>query len=250
MLEVLIIDDETLARERVKHMLKEYDDISIVGECTHGLEAYNFLQTYSPDLIFLDIQMPEMTGLELVELLGVQNLPAIIFVTAYDQHAIKAFEYCAVDYLLKPFEKKRFAQAITQAKIRLQTKNNSDEKHNLKELIESTKPEIVERIFIKDSGFIKIVEISAIDYIESSGNYVTIHSQKKSYLHRQTMKKMEESLDSRKFVRVHRSYIVHISKIKSLTALSGGDYTIHLKDNSTVTLSRRYKENLEKYYTL
>lgn len=248
MLEVLIVDDETLARERVKHMLKEYDDISIIGECKNGLDAYNFLQTKTPDLIFLDIQMPEMTGLELVEQIGLQKIPALIFVTAYDQHAIKAFEYCAIDYLLKPFEKKRFAQAIEQAKIRLKQNSKTEEKSKIKELIKTTKPEIVDRIFIKDSGFIKIVETTSIDYIESSGNYVTIHIQNKKYMHRQTMKIMEQHLDSRKFVRVHRSYIVQISKIKSLSPLTGGDFRLHLSNNATLTLSRRYKDNLKKHF--
>ena len=247
---VLIVDDESLARGRVRKMLEDYPHIEVLAECKNGTDAYQYLQNNKPDLVFLDIQMPEMTGLELVEVIGYKNFPSVIFVTAFDQHAVKAFELCAVDYLLKPFDKKRFAQAVTQATERIISNNKSVQQNILSNFLDKTKPPYVDRIFIKDGGLISIVETKDIFYIESSGNYVTIYTSNKSYLHRLTMKKLEEHLDHSKFIRVHRSFIVQINKIKSLNALKGGDYTIFLKNNRNITLSRRYKEKLEKYFTI
>ena len=249
-IQVLIVDDEKLARNRIRFLLEKSEKIEIIGESKNGLEAYNFLQTHKPDLVFLDIQMPEMTGLELIETIGASKFPPVIFVTAYDQYAIKAFELCAVDYLLKPFQVERLESAIAKAVDRIHSQSRQEQKNNIKQLIEKTEAPIVDRFFIKEAGFITLVETKEIDYIESSGNYVTIHSKKKSYLHRQTMKHIEQHLDQSKFVRVHRSYIVKIDKISSLKAISGGDYSILLKNGETITLSRRYKENLEKQFKL
>ncbi|KAA3633579.1 MAG: DNA-binding response regulator [Calditrichaeota bacterium] len=246
MVSILIVDDEKLARERIKHMLIEVTEIGEVTECQNGYEAYKYLQTNKPDIIFLDIQMPEMTGIEFVETVGLTDLPLIIFVTAYDEFAVKAFDYHAVDYLLKPFDKKRFTEACNRAKERLTLKKQNNQ---IKKLIKSEKltEQNREFIFVKESGLIKKIDIAKINFIESSGNYLLIHHAKEKTIYRETMKLMLEKLPSQ-FKRVHKSYIVNSDKIKRLEPTTSGDYKIILTNNSELSLSRRFKDELPEIF--
>lgn len=247
----MIVDDEPLARKRVISMLESYDIIERCIECKNGGEAHTTLQKDKPDIIFLDIQMPVMNGIEFVETVGIQKLPPIVFITAYDQHAVKAFEYHAVDYLLKPFSKERFQKAFTRVLERIVTEKASERKKRLADYLKNTDVDSVEertKLFIKDSGLIHTVEISEIDFIQSAGNYVTVHVGKKRYLYRKTMKEMETLLGKQEFFRTHRTFLVNLKKIKTLVPQKSGDHKIILENGSSLLLSRRYRKNLSQFF--
>jgi two-component system LytT family response regulator len=245
----IIIDDEPLARTRIKTLLREHDGFDIVAECGDGASAIESIEKQRPDLIFLDVQMPECSGLEVLEALEEDVRPLVVFVTAYDAYAVRAFEFHALDYLLKPLDRERFNDAVKR--IRQSVDRNDLEVLNrkLSQLIESSQKErrFLNRVIIKASGRVTFLRVVEIDWIEAAGNYVRIHWGEQSHLLRETMNALEEKLDPEMFLRIHRSVIVNIDRIKELQPAFHGDYFVILKNNKQLPLSRGYRERIEPF---
>ena len=244
---VLLVDDEPLARGMLREMLQDEPDAVIVGESVNGREALEAIRTHHPDLLFLDVQMPELGGFEVLDALGKEPLPYVIFVTAYDQYAVRAFEVHALDYLLKPFDRDRFELSWQRAKAQMMRDRNGGSDRILA-LLEELKagPKYLERLVIKAAGRIYFLETSEIDWIGAEGNYVSVHSGKKSHLLRETITSLESQLDPKKFVRIHRSSIVRIDRIQELQPWFHGEYRIILQDGTQLTLSRNYRDKLQE----
>ena len=245
---LLVVDDEPLAREKIRQMARRDPAIEIVGECANGREALEAVTEYRPDLLLLDVQMPELGGFDVLEALKDDPAsPAVIFVTAYDQYAVRAFEYHALDYLLKPFDRERFEAAIRRAKEHLRERgHNGNLDRRILALLEQLKGERhVERLVVKNGGRVYFLETCEIDWIEAEGNYISIHTGKKSHLLRETISNLEAQLDPRLFVRIHRSAIVNIARVQELQPWTHGEYHVILHDGTQLTLSRNYRENLQ-----
>ena len=245
---VLVVDDEPLAREKIRGMAADDPEIRVVGECTNGAEAIEAIQMMRPDLILLDVQMPEVGGFAVLEALKNEGLPPVIFITAYDHYAVRAFEVHALDYLLKPFDRERFKAAIARAKRQIRRDRNGD---GLDERIIALLEQIrdptrySERLVVKTGGRVFFLNTDEIDWIEAEGNYVNIHTGKKAYLLRETISSLESQLDPKEFVRIHRSSIVRLDRIKELQPWSHGEYHVILLDGTQLTLSRSYREKLQ-----
>lgn len=242
----LIVDDEPIARDRVRRMLREETDIEIVGECGNGAEAVAFINENAPDLIFLDIQMPEMNGFETMRSITAEKVPAIIFVTAYDRYALQAFDVHALDYLLKPFNQERFRRAVARAREQIEKSQNGKIDERLASLIADLKggKKHLERLVIKSVGRVFFLRTDEVDWIEAAGNYAKLHVGRESHLIRETMNGLESKLNPDKFLRIHRSTLVNIDCIKELHPLFSGDYTVMLKNGVELTLSRNYRDRL------
>jgi two-component system, LytTR family, response regulator len=242
----LIVDDEALARDRLRQLLEAEAEIEIIGECADGCEAVAAIQKASPDLVFLDIQMPELDGFGVLEAIGGQPMPIIVFVTAYDKFALRAFEVHAVDYLLKPFDRERFQAALRHATEQARNKaagiHLEPQAAVLTELRPPTKP--LDRLAVKSGAHIVWVLLADIDWIESADNYVELHVGSKSHLLRETLNALEERLPVEKFVRISRSTMVNPVRIKELRRMLYGGYEIKLVNGATLTLSRRYRDKL------
>jgi two-component system LytT family response regulator len=233
----VIIDDEQPARELIKVYLQDHQDITLIGEAENGFEGAKLINELSPDLVFLDIQMPKIDGFELLELLDYQ--PSIIFCTAYDQYAIKAFDKNAVDYLLKPFSKKRFKEAIAK----IQVTKSKEEKLSLPTPQEYRRPLI--RIVVKDRKEIAIIDVEKIRYLEAQDDYVEIHTADGKWLKQQTMKYFAEALDETKFVRIHRKYILNLNELAKLDKLGKESYVVVLKSGTSIPVSTNGYQKLK-----
>jgi len=242
----LIADDEALARKFIRRMLKEDRDLEIVGECSNGKETVAMIRKENPDVVFLDVQMPEMDGFAVLESIGIERLPEIIFTTAYEQYAIRAFELHALDYLLKPFDQARFKDAIKYAKERFYSERQDGGRVQISALLENikNKPQYLDRLVIKAAGRITFLRTDEINWIEADDKYVHLHTSKVRPMVRQTLSAMEAQLDPEKFRRVHRSAIVNVERIAELQPLFSGEYSILLQDGTELTLSRNYKDKL------
>lgn len=240
----LIVDDEPLARERLKRFLRDEPEIEIIGECGDGESAVTSIKQQRPDLIFLDIQMPEKNGFEVIRSLGVKKLPIVIFVTAYDQYALQAFDVHALDYLLKPFNKERLHRAVSRAREQFAKKNSGSIDERIISLLEDLRPEkrYLERLVVKTSGRIFFLKAEEIDWIEAAGNYVKIHSGRDAHMIRETMNGIEAKLDPDRFLRIHRSTVVNVDKIKELHPMFSGDYAVILRNGAELSLSRNYRD--------
>jgi two-component system LytT family response regulator len=245
---VLIVDDEPLARGVLREMLQSDPEVAIVGECANGKEAVQALQESAPDLLFLDIQMPEMGGFEVLDALQGRPIPHLVFVTAYDQYAVRAFEVHALDYILKPFDRERFEASWQRAKAQVLRERNGGVEQRILSLLEDLKAgtKYLERLVIKSSGRIYFLETNDIDWIQAEGNYVSVHAGKKAHLLRETISSLESQLDPKKFLRIHRSAIVRIDRIKELQPWFHGEYHIVLQDGTELTLSRNYRDRLQE----
>lgn len=244
---VLIVDDEPGARRRLERLLRPEPDVQIVGQAANGQEAVTAIRALTPNLVFLDVQMPGMTGVEVVQAIGAEHMPATIFVTAYDQYAVKAFDLAAIDYLLKPFDDERFAQALTRAREDLVQQTAGELHGRLDALLravtggerpESVPTEYLKRLAVEMRGKIRIVPVDTISFISARGNYVYLHVGRERLLLREQMQRLEERLPPDRFVRIHRSFIVRLPEVAMLEYGAGGDYGVRLQDGRTLKASR------------
>ncbi len=239
----LIVDDEPLARQRIRQMLQGEADVEVLQECANGIEAVEAIEKLSPNLIFLDIQMPELDGFGVLEAVGPDHMPATIFITAYDQYAVHAFEVNAVDYLLKPFDKERFQKTLQRIRdVKTNPPEQADEKRMEDLLTEVRKDQpYLERILVRVGDRQALVKVSQVQWVEAEDNYVRLHVEGGSHLLRQTMNAMSGKLDPHQFRRIHRSAIVNLDFIKELQPWSSGDYLVVMRDGTRLTLSRTYR---------
>ena len=245
---VLVADDEPLARERLRLLLSREEGIELVAECPNGTDAIEAIDRLQPDLVFLDVQMPGATGFEVIEAVGAERMPLVVFVTAFDQYALRAFDVHALDYLLKPFDRERFHEALVRARQHLDRRTNGDLERRLLELVQDLKPSAqrLERFVIKSGGRVFFVRSDEIDWIEAAGNYVKLHVAGESHLFRETMNTLEAQLDPDTFFRIHRSHIVNIERVKELQPWFNGEYVVFLRNGTRLTLSRGYREKLQE----
>jgi two-component system, LytTR family, response regulator len=244
----LIVDDEPLAREGIRMRLKQEPDVEVIGACKNGREAVTAILRDIPDLVFLDIQMPRLDGFGVIEAVGVRQMPHLIFVTAYDEHALRAFEVSALDYLLKPIDGGRFSEALERVRSRIRGENLEAVSERLNKMMEALSVERsrLERLSIKSAGRITFIAVDEIDWIEAADNYVQVHVGRELHLLHATMNSLESRLDPNKFLRIHRSVIVNIRRIKELHPMFHGEYRVILNDGAQLASSRRYRENIQK----
>ncbi len=242
----LIVDDEPLGRERIRTLLGSDQEIEIIGECGDGRQAIIAIEKFCPDLVFLDVQMPELDGFSVLDQVAPVQMPFVIFVTAYDRYAVQAFEVHALDYLLKSFDRDRFLAALQRAKDEIRRSREGHWNDRLAGLLEDlqARQKRLTRIIIKSAGRIGFLRIEEIDWVEAADNYVRIHAGRESHLIRETLQSLERRLDSTKFLRIHRSTIVNIDRIQELRPLFHGDFAVKLVDGTELTLSRKFRENL------
>jgi two-component system LytT family response regulator len=250
-IKAIIVDDEPPARRNLRALLKGDADIELVKECGNGKDAVWQIRALAPDLVFLDVQMPEMDGFAVLDNLAGHPLPAIIFVTAYDQYALKAFEVSALDYLLKPFSDERFRKALQQAKQQIEQQDASEFGKKMLALIgtrdlKPDAPRYLTRLMVKAAGRVLFLKTDEIDWIEAYDNYVRLHAAGKAHLLRQTMNELETALDPEQFARIHRSAIVNLDRVKELQPLFNGEALVLLQDGTELKLSRGRRESLEK----
>jgi len=242
----LIVDDEPLARKGVRQLLEEDPEVEILGECGDGLEAVEQIKALHPELVFLDIQMPEMDGFAVLDALTPAELPIVVFVTAYDQHALRAFQVHALDYLLKPFEEERFQEALARAKAQLRQNSGSQLTRRIIEMLDGTREErqAPGRIMVRNAGRITFIRVEEVDWIEAQGDYVCLHCQGKKHLVREKISDMETQLAADRFLRIHRSTIVSIPRIKEMQPLFHGEYAVVLHDGTRLTMSRSFRDRV------
>jgi two-component system LytT family response regulator len=242
----LIVDDEPLGRERIRTLLGDDAEVEVVGECSNGKQAVAAIERTRPDLVYLDVQMPEMDGFAVLDAVAGEWMPAIIFVTAYDRYAVQAFEVHALDYLLKSFDRERFQGALQRAKEQIRRSQEGLWNERLTGLLEDlqARQTRLTRFVIRSAGRIFFLRVEEIDWLEAAGNYVRIHVGRESHLVRETLQSVEGRLDPAKFLRVHRSTVVNFDRIKEMQPLFHGDYVVRLRDGTELTLSRNYREKL------
>lgn len=243
----LIVDDEPLARRRLRRLLRAGRDVDVVGECADGATAVDTIRTVAPDLVLLDVQMPELDGFRVLQALGQTRLPDVIFVTAHDRYAVRAFEVHALDYLLKPVDADRLARALERARARLTERQRGPVDPRLLALLQDLAVErrYLTRIPVKSEGRVLVVDLADVDWIGAADNYVTLHAGSREYLLRDTMGRLERELDPERFVRIHRSAIVQLDRIRELVSDFHGDFEVVLRDGSRLTLSRSYRAKVE-----
>jgi two-component system LytT family response regulator len=241
---IVIVDDEPLARERIRSLLKDEPDIEVLAECANGTEAAAAVRKFSPDLLFLDVQMPGLGGFEVLQSLAKERLPLVIFVTAFDQHALKAFEAHALDYLLKPFKQARFKAALRRARDMLANQQAGSVSKNLLALLEQARPEAerLTRIPVRIGERVIFVKTAQIEYIEAAGNYVVLHAGKENHVVRETLTALEEKLAPKQFLRISRSTLVNLEQIKELQPLFKGEYAVLLHNGKQLTMTRGIRE--------
>ena len=262
-LRVLVVDDEPLGRRRVLDLLEDAAGVEVVGSAADGAAAVEAIRSARPDLVFLDVQMPRMSGLDVVQAVGPEEMPATIFVTAYDQYALQAFDSAAVDYLVKPFKDDRFEEALRRARRRIESESRERLHERLLTLLQSGPPSLfeppplpdgsgkprekyLERIAVQMRGKMRVVPVAQIDYVTASGQYVELHVGTHRYIIRESMQHLEERLDPEHFVRVHRSAIVRLSLVDTLLRSEGSDYQVQLKGGVRLPVGRSRRETLER----
>jgi len=230
---VLVVDDEALARRNVTVLLRGDPDIGAVTECGSGVDAIGEIRTSKPDLVFLDVQMPECDGFDVLEMLGSESPSTLIFVTAYDEYALRAFDAGALDYLLKPFDDARFGRALTRAKDKLAH-------------YPPTQPKAAERLVVKSLGQVLFLDVADIDWIEAADYYACVHVGNDTHLMRRTLMDLERDLGEERFIRIHRSIIVNLERIRGLELEADGEYAVVLKSKVRLRLSRRFRKRLQE----
>jgi two-component system LytT family response regulator len=255
-IDILLIDDEPLARKRIRQFLQEYDDCAIVGECGDGRAAIAQIRELRPDLIFLDVQMPELNGLEVLAALGPDERPLVVFVTAHDEYALRAFELHAVDYLLKPFDRERFREAYERARSRVIGRAIQEQHVRLSALLAETGlvhngnsesgARAPDRILIKTGTRVLFLDPTEIDWVEAAGNYVRLHVGSQEHIVRESITRLEAMLRPHRFARVHRSSIVNLNRVRELRPWFSGEMIIVMEGGTEVKLSRTYRKELER----
>jgi two-component system LytT family response regulator len=242
----LIVDDEPVARSRLLDLLKSEPDLTVVGECVNGATAVAAIESTEPDLVFLDIQMPELNGFDVARAVGPERMPVVVFVTAYDEYALQAFEVHAVDYLLKPYSAERLKVSVNHARSLVAQRRATMLNEQLLARLPENRPRSShrERILVKSSGRIYFVRTGDIDWCEAAGNYIRLHAGHHEHLIRDTMTRFEADLDPRRFVRIHRSTIVNIDRIQEMRPLFNGEYVVMLYGGARLTMSRGHREAL------
>ena len=245
---VLIVDDEPLARERIRTLLQEEPGFELVGEASDGTTGAESILALQPDLVFLDVQMPGADGFDVIDAIGADKMPFVVFVTAYDRYALRAFDVHALDYLLKPFDRERFREALGRAQAQMDRNNGGDIERRLAAIVQDLKPAKArtDRFVVKSGGRIFFVRTAEIDWIEAAGNYVKLHVGNDSHLIRETMNAVEAKLSPETFVRIHRCHIVNIEQVRELQPWFNGEYVVFLKNGTRLTLSRGYRERLQE----
>ena len=246
----VIVDDEPLARSRILNRLKAHEEIKVIGECRNGKEAVRFINLKKPDLIFLDIQMPDMDGFAVISKLNLDYKPFIIFATAYDQYALKAFDVHAIDYLLKPFDNDRFLEALTRAKSQINLQKSSSFNDKLLRLIKEYQQDhhtYMSAFVVKKDGRKIHIDVDNIWWIEATGNYLTLHMAERQILYRGTMNDIEANLDPQQFLRIHRSFMINLLYTEDIRYLHSNEYKITLKNDQELVSGRSYKEKIVGY---
>lgn len=247
MLRALIVDDEALARTALLRLLKHEHDISIIGQCGDGESAVHSIRQLRPDLVFLDVQMPEMDGFQVVEAIGPERMPVTIFVTAFDRYAIRAFDSNAVDYLLKPFAADRLGRALARARDRWLGRQDKDAAQRLFTLLDSRiQSDYAQRLTVASSGRILFVLVADIDWIEAEGNYARLHVSRKTYDVRETLQALMEKLDPREFVRIHRSTIVNLRRVREVQPWFQGSHIVVLQSGEELRMSRYQRSAVQR----
>jgi two-component system, LytTR family, response regulator len=247
----LIVDDEKPARQRLRDLLEKHSGVSVVGECASGAEAVRLIRETRPELLFLDIQMPVLGGFDVVEQVGAARMPVTVFVTAYDAYAVRAFEASALDYLLKPYSDERFDRCLTRALAHVRTQQREEMSRRLIKMLarehtdQMASSGHLDRLLVKAGGRVLFLPTEDIDWIEAAGVYVQLHAGSRKFLHRASLNDLEASLDPQRFIRIHRSAIVNLSRVQELYPHSHGDYVAVLKDGTRLKLSRSYRPKLE-----
>lgn len=245
---VLVVDDEPPARQRLADLLRKDSQVAEILEAENGKAAINVIKERRPDIVFLDVQMPELHGLGVIDAVGNQRMPFTVFVTAYDEHAIRAFEANALDYLLKPFSDERFEAAMARVKARLDERGMSEFARRVLQMVagEPGQEKWLDRLVVKSGGTTRFIRVEDIDWIESAGVYVNLHVGARELLYRAALHDLSEKLDPMRFVRVHRSAIVNIDRVSHLEPISHGEFEVVLKSGSRARISRTYRAELEK----
>jgi two-component system LytT family response regulator len=251
MIRVFVADDQPMARERLVSLLAAEPGVELAGTAASGPEAVEGIRQSAPDLVFLDMQMPGMDGFKVIEAIGVEQMPPTVFVTAYDEYAVRAFEVQAIDYLLKPFGRHRFQSALSRARRHLEHERQREMAGRLAELLGTGKSTATtsQRLLVKSGGRVSFVDVDQIDWVEAEGNYVRIHAGDQVHVLRETMNNLLDRIGPQQFFRVHRSRIVNISRVKELLIAGGGDYTVVLWDGTRLGLSRLYRDALQEQLT-
>lgn len=249
-LSAIIVDDEAPARKRLRDLLRDEDDVEIVAECPDGPSAVDAILRHDPDVLFLDVQMPEMDGFEVLRAVGSDQAPAVVFVTAFDRHAVEAFEAGALDYLLKPFTRSRFRETLRRVRSTSRSVPGSESLGDkIEELLGAVRPEVL-RIPVRTGSRIRFVAVDDVDWIEGAGNYVILHVAGRQHRVRGSLKGFAAKLDARRFVRIHHSYIVNLDRVKELQPWSHGEFVVILQDGAQLTSSRTYSDALREVLEL
>lgn len=243
----VIVDDEPLARDGVLLRLEKFRDVEVVAECEDGSSAIEKIVQLSPDLVFLDVQMPDMDGFEVLRALPQESLPDVIFLTAYEHHAVRAFEIHALDYLLKPIDDERFVSAIERAREIFQTNRKLQTAERLMQLLQQESPSHVSRFPVKIGTRIQVVRTQDIDWVAAAGDYVELHSKGRCHLLHETMNSIEQKLDAQQFLRIHRSRIVRVELIEAAESIDNREYLVRLSDGSAHRSGRTYADRLENW---
>ena len=244
-LRTVIADDERPARRRLAELIEREPDLTVVAEARNGTEAIAAVEKHQPDLLFLDIQMPERDGFGVLRELGPERTPVTIFVTAYDHYAVRAFEARAFDYLLKPYSDERFESALAHARAYLTKSAKPEFQAKLSEMLGSSAP--LERIVLKSAGRVTFLEVGSIEWIEAAGVYVNLHADGKEHLYRSTIGQLQERLDPKRFVRIHRSASINTERIEKMRPLGHGEYAVIMQSGKELKLSRNYRRELEEW---
>ena len=244
----MIVDDEPPARQKIRSFLEREEDVEVIAECGDGPAAVALIQAEAPDLLFLDIEMPGLDGLEVIEEVGTESMPVTVFVTAFDKYAVQAFEKHAIDYLLKPFDKARFTRTLKQVRGQLHRSEDRQIRNQLQTLLDNLKGERThaDRLTVKSPRGMTFLRTEDIDWVDAAGNYVRLNANGGSYLMRETMNSLEKRLDPERFIRIHRSTIVNIERIHEIRPLQHGEHLVVLEGGQRLTLSRSYRGKLDE----